>query len=443
MKIGLIGNGGREHALAKAFMRNKERDTLFVYANEHNPGIDSLAANTHLGSYTNTSAILDYFKAQKVDFVMVGPEAPLMESIVDQLRSEGIPAVGPTRAQARLESDKAFMRQFLNRNVPAGSLRWKVVENEQKALDFINQIGEVAVKPIGLTGGKGVKVMGTNLHSITETLNYASEWIRQDGSVLLEERLLGEEFSRIIFAADEKIAPMPVAQDFKYAFDDDQGPMTGGMGSYTMPNGSMPFISQEDLATADQIMLEVIRAIGEETGSPYQGVLYGQFMETAAGPKVIEFNARFGDPEAINEMMLLEGDVPQLFHQIACGQLDPQKISFKSEASLCKYLVPQEYPEKSVKGILFNIDEALIHNNGLDIIYASVKKSGEKLETLGSRTMALAGTSDNMDQLSKHLENVLEQIEPAEFRHRKDIGAKKILEKRIEHMKNIRNQAGL
>ena len=441
MRIGLIGNGGREHAIAKALMRYGERDSLYVFANYHNPGINKLANDTQLGDFSDTQAVTDYFFNNKVDFVMVGPETPLTLGIVDKLRGAGIPAIGPTAAQVQLESDKSFMREFMNRNAKWGSLQWKVVKSEKEVRDFIGEVGQIAIKPIGLTGGKGVKVMGANLESIEEAVLYALEWIGRDGAVLLEERLVGEEFSRIIFAADGKIAPMPVAQDFKYAYDGDQGPMTGGMGVYTMPDGSMPFIPQEDLTAADQLMKDVIDAIGEETQSPYRGILYGQFMETAHGPKVIEFNARFGDPEAINEMMLLEGDVAQLFYTVALGKLAPQTVCFKSKASLCKYLVPQEYPERSVKGLLFNIDEEIIERNDLDIIYASVKKSDSGLETLGSRTMAIAGLDDDIYQLSDKIEKILKEIEPPQFRHRHDVGSKAVIEKRIQHMKSIRAEA--
>jgi len=438
--MGLIGNGGREHAIAKALMKYKERDSLYVFANYHNPGIEKLANDTQIGSFSDIQSTIDYFSNKKVDFVMVGPETPLTLGVVDKLRSVEIPTIGPTVTQAQLESDKSFMREFLNRNAKWGSLQWKVVKSKNEALDFINTVGQIAIKPIGLTGGKGVKVMGTNLESIEEAVSYALEWIDRDGSVLLEERLVGEEFSRIIFAADGEIAPMPVAQDFKYAYDGDKGPMTGGMGVYTMPDGGMPFMPQEDLASADQLMKDVIDAIGEETQTPYRGILYGQFMETAYGPKVIEFNARFGDPEAINEMMLLEGDVPQLFFSIALGMLEPQAVNFKPKASLCKYLVPQEYPEKSVKGLSFTIDEEVINKNNLSIIYASVKKSDSGLETLGSRTMAIAGLDEKIYQLSDKIENFLKEIEPLQFRHRHDIGSKAVIEKRIQHMKSIRAQ---
>ena len=439
MKIGLIGSGGREHAMAKAFCRQPERDSLFVYASHINPGIDMIATDTLVGKLNDASAIVDYFILKKVDFVAVGPEAPLMAGAVDALREAGVPTVGANQAQAQIESDKHFMRRLMAEVVPWGSPDWKLVHNRQEAADFIREVGEVAVKPTGLTGGKGVQVMGTQLLTIEDALDYIDEWLQIDGVVLLEERLVGEEFSRMVFASDEKIVPVSVAQDFKYAYEGDGGLMTGGMGSYTMADGSMPFLTEENLTEADKLMAQVIHALGERSGAPYRGILYGQFMVTVRGIRVIEFNARLGDPEAINVMTLLGGDPVQVFYDIARGELDASTVEFAKKASLVKYIVPEEYPDQSIKGRHFGLGVAKIEDAGFQVIYASVQAVSDGiLETLGSRTLAVAGLGEHPGQLCEEMENLLAKVQPEGMRHRADIGARALIEQKTAWMASLR-----
>jgi phosphoribosylamine---glycine ligase len=438
MKIGLIGSGGREHAMAKAFCRQPECVSLFVFASHANPGINLLADETVIGKLNDVSAIVDYFVGHEVAFVAVGPEAPLLAGAVDALRAAGVPTVGANQAQAQIESDKHFMRQLMAEVVPWGSPEWKLVRSRQEAADFISEVGEVAVKPTGLTGGKGVQVMGTQLMTVEDALNYIDEWLAIDGVVLLEERLVGEEFSRMVFASDEKIAPVSVAQDFKYAYEGDTGLMTGGMGSYTMSDGRMPFLTDTHLEQADKLMAQVIHALGEKSGSPYRGILYGQFMVTKRGIRVIEFNARLGDPEAINVMTLLCGDPAQVFFDIARGQLDVNTVKFAEKASLVKYIVPEEYPEQSIKGRRFDFDVAQVEAAGFEMIYASVI-AGEDcaLETLGSRTLAVAGLGEHPGQLCEAMEALLLTIQPEGLRHRADIGSQELIEQKTVWMEAL------
>lgn len=438
MKIGLVGNGGREHAIAKVLGNTSKKDQLFVFASHPNPGIERIAHKSTYGSLLNIVEIVDFFAANRIDLVVIGPEAPLMAGIVDALRKKEIPVIGPTQSQTRLESDKAFMRQFLVQHNIKGSPEWRLVKNRREAKEFILDMDQVVVKPIGLTGGKGVQVMGTHLNSVDDALNYSDQWIEKNGSVLLEERLVGEEFSRIILSDGNTLVPMPVAQDFKYAFDRDNGPMTGGMGAYTMADGSMPFLFPEELMSADRLINEVIKNFSEQTGNPYRGILYGQFMVTKKGIRVIEFNVRFGDPEAINLMTLLQSDASQLFNNLANGKLTPDMVRFLPQASVCKYLVPQAYPENS-PNVNFKLDEKRIDDSGLSLITSSVKKNGSDWQTLGSRTIALVGTGDHPSSISEKIEKLLQEIEPPQLRHRGDIGNNAVIQNKINRMNAIRD----
>jgi len=332
------------------------------------------------------------------------------------------------------------MRDILRRRVKKGSLIWREVKDVASARDFITEVGQVAVKPIGLTGGKGVWVMGVHFHTIEEALEKVEFALRQDGVVLLEERLIGEEFSRMAFVSDGKIAPMPVAQDFKYAFDGDQGGMTGGMGAYSMADGAMPFLNSEDLEQADSILQSTIDAIEAESGESYRGFLYGQFMATADGVRVIEYNVRLGDPEAINMMALLETNAVDLFRTIAEGTLNKSEVSFISKASVVKYLVPASYPESGNEHVEIDINEKEIEKAGFSVIFASIAQKGQIMETLGSRALAIVGLGENVYNISEQMEALLEQIEPSTMRHRKDVGDEVVIRNKIQKMRSIRNE---
>jgi phosphoribosylamine---glycine ligase len=438
MKIGLIGSGGREHAIAKALTKFPERDSLYVYGSHINPGIERVAADMLIGDLQNAGNIAAYFRSKGVEMVVVGPEVPLIAGVSDKLRSIGIKTVGPTKAQAQLEGSKIFMRDLMQRRVKMGAPLWREVKDTASARRFISEVGQVVIKPVGLTGGKGVWVMGVHFETIDEAIEKVEDLIQTDGIVLLEERLIGEEFSRMAFVSNHTIAPMPIAQDFKYAYDGDQGGMTGGMGSYTMPDGSMPFLKKSDLEQADEILRATVAAIEKETGDEYRGFLYGQFMATADGVKVIEYNVRLGDPEAINVMALLDLDTANFLKKIADGDLNANEATFSPLASICKYLVPSAYPTSSNEHVLVDLNEGDIEQAGFSIIYASIINNDPGLVTIGSRAFALVGIGNDLFNLSEKMETILKNIEPHTLRHRKDIGDKSIIQEKIKKMNDLR-----
>lgn len=439
MRIGLIGSGGREHALAKVLQKYPARDSLYVYGSHINPGIQAMAAATFTGNMRDIRSMQDFFKEHQVELVVIGPEVPLMAGASDALRKLGMQVVGPSSAQARLEGDKVFMRDLLLRRVNKGSPRWKEVRDIPSARAFIEEVGQVAVKPIGLTGGKGVSVMGVHYHTIEDALEKVQIALQEDGVVLLEERLIGEEFSRIVFVSDGAIVPMPVAQDFKYAFDGDQGGMTGGMGAYTMADGSMPFLTPEDLREADAILQLAVDAIQTETQEGYRGFLYGQFIATAKGVRVIEFNVRLGDPEAINLMTLFETDAVAFLSDLAQGTLSSGPTRFSQQASVSKYLVPAAYPQSGNEHVPVRMNRKEIERAGFSVVYASITEKAGSLETLGSRALAIVGAGDDPGSISEKMESLLEDIEPDTLRHRKEIGDKAIIAAKVQKMENLRS----
>jgi len=439
MKIGLIGNGGREHAIAIGLCKNPDTQ-LIVAAQGKNHAIMQLSADYRETGFEHARDIVDYFVEQGVEWVVVGPEATLMLGVVDRLRAVGIPCVGPTQAQAQLEGDKSFMRHLLRDELGWGSPAWASVSSKSEAIVFMKQVGAIVVKPLGLTGGKGVRVMGIQLRDEGEALDYIVHLLETDGEVLLEECVIGEEFSRMAFVSDGEIAFVPLMQDFKYAYDDDLGLMTGGMGAYSYADGGLPFVEEGELAQADQLLVEVVQALEKQTGERYRGFLYGQFMVTKADVKLIEFNVRLGDPEALNLMAILDSDAAEVFSRIATGRLEPKVVQFKDAASVVKYLVPTVYPDPIKEPVSFSMDEAKIHQAGLMLIHGSVEqKDPSQWLALGSRTIGLVGLGERPGVIAEKMHALIDTMHIPELRYRKDVGNDAVIREKTQKMQEIRD----
>ncbi|HEX3002235.1 MAG TPA: phosphoribosylamine--glycine ligase, partial [Methanoregula sp.] len=333
------------------------------------------------------------------------------------------------KSAARIETDKAFCREMMERNSIGGCPKYRVFHNTDEAVEFIQSFeGDLVVKPIGLTGGKGVRIMGEQVDR-----DGAIEYVKTlHGEAVLEERLLGEEFTLQAFVDGAHLVPMPLVQDHKRAFEGDIGLNTGGMGSYSMQDHMLPFVTPADYRKAIEIMKSAVAAMGR-AGRPYKGILYGQFMNTRDGPKVIEFNARFGDPEAMNVLSLLTSDLTEIVHHITEGTLLPSHVSFDAQATVCKYLVPEGYPEAPQAGDAITLGP---HDNAL-LYYANVEKQGGELVTLTSRALAFVGIGETLEQAEQAAEQAASGVK-GRVRHRRDIGTKELLEKRIAHMRELR-----
>jgi phosphoribosylamine---glycine ligase len=428
MKILVVGGGGREHAIVSALASNRETEIFSVMAKQ-NPGISRIAKGVRLCRETDIPRIMSYARETGVEYAFIGPEAPLEAGIVDQLESAGIDCVGPTRAAARIETDKAFCRDMMELHKIDGCPKYRIFQNPEEAISFINDHDEdLAIKPIGLTGGKGVRIMGEQVDR-AGAIAYVKSLA---GGVVLEERLIGEEFTLQAFVDGTHLIPMPLVQDHKRAFDGDLGPNTGGMGSYSMPDHMLPFVSETDYKKALAIMKSTVAAM-ERTGHPYKGILYGQFMNTAKGPKVIEFNARFGDPEAMNVLSLLKSDLSDIVVNITRGSLSAANVAFDQKATVCKYIVPEGYPDSAAAGDPITIGT----HTGALLYYANVEERGGKLSTLSSRTLAFVGVGPTLEEAEKSAELSASAVK-GRVRYRRDIGTKALLDRRIAHMKELR-----
>ena len=432
----IVGHGAREHVIGETLVNYGAN--LFAFMSFKNAGLEDLSqGKIKIHSETDFKEITDFCKSKAIDFVVIGPEAPLVVGIVDALEKNNISCVGPSIEAAQLEGSKVFMRDLLNKyNITSNiqSKRFNTLEGINVYLDTVGD-ENIVVKPDGLTGGKGVKVYGDHLFSRSDILEYCTELINSKSSFLLEEKCNGEEFTLQTFCDGKNVIGTPLVQDHKRAFENDEGPNTGGMGSYSIENHLMPFINQKDVDDALDDMRKVVAAVKKETGVSYKGFLYGQFMKTKNGNKLIEFNARFGDPEAMNVLPLLKTNFIDICYGIINGNLT-SNVNFENKATVCKYLAPEGYPTSPKKDELIKIDHEKLHNLGAKYYYASVYREDGKIFTTSSRAMGILGIADDLNNAEKIAEQGVQCVDGKLF-HRKDVGTASLLQKRIDHMNSI------
>ena len=443
MKILLVGGGGREHAVAAAIKRSPQQPLLYSVMSKKNPGIAALAEAVFLTDEKDATAIASFAKENKIDMAFIGPESPLSAGVSDALWAAGIPTVGPKMNCAKIETDKSWARQFIEKYGIEGNPKYGVFTDYNSAASFIEELGDVAVKPAGLTGGKGVKVMGDQLPDIEAAKEYTKEVLKAD-SVVIEERFIGEEFTLQAFVDGKHLAFCPTAQDHKRAYEGDIGPNTGGMGAYTNVGALLPFLTSDEYETAKKIMSDTVSAFPKETGDEFKGILYGQFILTRNGPKLIEYNARFGDPEAMNVLSLLESDFIAVMTCIVNGTLNEMSVQFSEKATVCKYAVPAGYPENSIADseIIVEDTDGLLKGASAPLIiyYSSVYEKEGRIYTTGSRSIGVVGIGATIEEAEKISQDALNDKVKGELFFRKDIGTSALIQKRINHMNSLRVQ---
>ena len=436
VKVLIIGHGAREHVIGETLVRDGA--VLYAFMSSKNAGLEDLSqGRIKVHSEMDFKEIIDYCKLNSIDFVVVGPEAPLVVGIVDAIEKNGIPCVGPGIEAAQLEGSKIFTRTLLEKYKITSNIKSKSFSSMEYVESYLKDLGveNIVVKPDGLTGGKGVKVYGDHLYSKQDILDYCQTLVKQKSPFIIEERIEGEEFTLQTFVDGKKVVGTPLVQDHKRAYEDDTGPNTGGMGSYSMEDHLMPFITQNDVDEALEDMKKVVAAVKAETGVEYKGFLYGGYMKTVKGIKLIEFNSRLGDPEAMNVLPILKTDFIDVCMGIINGNLK-SNIEFENKATVCKYLAPEGYPGSPKKDELVKIDKNKLKQVGARYYYASVYRKDDEVYTTSSRAIGVVGIANDLESAEKIAEQGIGCISGKLF-YRKDVGTLKLLQKRIDHMNSL------
>ena len=397
-KVLVVGNGAREHAIVKKLAQEEVEITAAMA--KLNPGIAQLCKQVELMDINDPA---NYAKFKDHDLAFIGPEAPLAVGISDTLIDLGVTVAAPAKSLARLEWSKAYAREILDRKGIIGNPAFKLCKSESDVRGFLDEYPDVAVKPDVLTGGKGVKVSGQHLVGRRDTEIYSFELIKKDGLVVLEEKLIGNEFTLQAFVDGTRLHYMPLVRDFKRAYDNDEGPNTGSMGSFSCADHDMPDLPEATISKAKRIMQETIDAIREEVG-PYKGPIYGGFMVTEDDTYLIEYNCRLGDPEAINVLSLLETPLTDVGYGMANGRLP--EIGFSKKATVCVYLVPEGYPVAPVKDKPIHVTDGVQS----ELYYASVYDDVGIIKTTGSRAVALLAKGESVTEAREKVYSDIDKI---------------------------------
>lgn len=409
MKVLVIGRGGRCHAIIDSL--SKSSKVSKIYAAPGNAGIASQAELVNI-SETDVDSMLDFAKKNVIDLTVVGPEVSLEAGMVDEFTKNGLKIFGPTKAAARIETSKEFAKNLMVKyNIPTAS--FKTFSDYNKALEYVkaNSLPTV-IKYDGLAAGKGVVIAKTIAEADEALKEMLVDDVFGNASVLIEDYLEGPEFSLMCFVDGDYVYPMPVAQDHKRAYDNDLGPNTGGMGAYS----NVDIITDEDIKYAVKNIMEPAAHAMVLEQCPFKGVLYGGLMKTKSGIKVIEFNARFGDPETEVVLPKLKSDIFDVF----CGIIDGNKLNleFSDDYTIGIVLASKGYPGKYEKG--FEI-------KGLDKLDSTVYHMGTafkdgKLVTAGGRVLIVVGKGRTLSETRQKVLDDIAKIDCDNLFYRKDIG---------------------
>jgi phosphoribosylamine---glycine ligase len=415
MQVLLLGSGGREHALAWAISASPLLDKLYIAPG--NPGMEKLGELVAL-KLDDHAEIAAFATKNRIDLVVVGPEAPLVAGLADVLLEAGIRVFGPSKAAAQLEGSKDFTKSVAMA-AGAPTAAYETFTDLASAAAYVKKQGApIVVKYDGLMAGKGVTVAKTVDEAVValEAL-YSSE---PQARVVIEECLFGEEASYFCLVDGETVLPFGAAQDHKRAFDGDKGPNTGGMGVYSPPPVFTPAIEQRAL---DEIVKPVAREMVKR-GTPYRGVLFVGLMIGPEGPKLIEFNCRFGDPECQVLMLRLKDDVLTLLDGVARGQLKFLSARFRPEHAVGVVMATKGYPGTYPTGSPISGIDVANAMPGAIVFHAGTKGRAGEIVSAGGRVLTLCATGATLSEARKRAYDAIEKIDWPEGFYRTDIGAK-------------------
>lgn len=420
MRVMVIGNGGREHAIV--FKLAQSERVKHIYCAPGNAGTAVLAENVEIG-VSEQEKLAEFAISNSIDLTIVGPEVPLIEGIVDFFESLNLPIFGPKKSAAVIEGSKKFAKEMMQKYaIPTA--KYQVFTNSEEALAYVRQKGApIVIKADGLAAGKGVVVAQT-LEEAEQAIIEAMDkkvFGNAGDQVVIEECLVGQEVSLMAFVDGKTISPMVISQDHKPVFDGDKGSNTGGMGTYS----PVPQIAAEVVERAiDTIIHPMVDAFHQE-GIIYKGVLYAGLMITEDGPKVIEFNARFGDPETQVVLPRLKTDLVEVLLAVIEGRLNELRVEWSDQAAVCVVMTSPGYPGSYPNGLEITLPEKL--EDHTIVMHAGTKEQAGKVVTSGGRVLGVTSLGNTIQESQKRAYEAVKQIQFEGAHYRTDIAEKAIL----------------
>lgn len=413
MKVLIIGSGGREHAIAKKMLESPQ--VTDVFCAKGNPGMKKDGIQRVDIAEDDHEALIAFAKEQGIAWTFVGPEIPLLNGIVDDFQKAGLKIFGPNKAAAMIEGSKEFAKKLMvNNQIPTAE--YEAFTDYEAACAYVREKGApIVIKADGLAAGKGVTVALTlddALQALKEMMT-DHRFGESGDKVVVEEFLAGEEFSLLAFVKDEEVYPMVIAQDHKRAYDGDQGPNTGGMGAYS----PVPQISSEMVTSALEKIVKPAALGMIKNDTPFTGILYAGLIATEKGPKVIEFNARFGDPETQVVLPRLTSDLAQIIDDLLNNR--KPELTWSERASVGVVLAAEGYPNDYKKGM-----DIPTFNDQVTVYYAGVAEKNEATVASGGRVLLVEAEADTIEAAQKKVYQALDEATTKDYFYRRDIGDK-------------------
>ncbi len=426
MKVLVVGGGGREHTIVWKLAQSSKVQK--IYCAPGNAGTSELAENIEIKA-EDIPNLTDFAEGKKVDLTIVGPEAPLAEGIVDEFRKRNLRIFGPTKEAAELEASKVFAKRLMRKyEIPSGE--GEIFNSSDKALRYVDKVGSpIVIKADGLAAGKGVTVCKT-VEEAKEAINFTMVEKRfgdAGNRVIVEECLIGEEASYIAFTDGETVVPMVTSQDHKPVYDGDKGPNTGGMGAYS----PAPVVTEEiDKQIVNEILVPTVKGMAKE-GRKYKGGLYCGLMVTEDGPKVLEFNVRFGDPE--NQVILprLKSDLVEIVDACIDENLSEINLDWSNEACVCVVVASGGYPGSYEKGKEIKGLDEISKMDGVVAFHAGTAKKNGKIVTNGGRVLGITALGSTIKGAIDRTYQAVGKIQFEGMHCRRDIGAKALVRKEV------------
>ncbi len=423
----LLGNGGREAVLAEFISKGYILYSVLPY---ENPSIIEAIENSGgsyiIGSPFDKELVKNFIQKEEIEICVVSSDNLLQDGLIDLAKSLGLQVFGPTSKGSKIEWSKTYALEIVENLAPEFIIKNKRIETINELEEVMNTYIDTnfVVKPEGLTGGKGVKVGGIHFKTKQEGYEYAKSCLEESGKVIVQDKIEGSEFTLMCLTDGKNVVPMPITFDYPYRYEEDKGPGTGGMGCMSYPNGLLPFLTDEDINKCANLMKKTITYLNKDS-QEFTGVLYGGFFKTEQGIKFIEFNARFGDPEALNVLNALETPFIEVLENILNGNLSEKNCKFSTNYTFTVYIVSKEYAITSSKEpIVFNLNTEKVKKQGVKIYFANAKQIDENTYTSvsNSRLFAITLAGSNFEEIRKKVYDVIEENVDKVLDYRKDIG---------------------